>query len=101
MKASSPRKRGNRGWFKSIVPDADMAKVGALLRDAGPIAGDGDPTHAHAHYDPQGRVRRVHATYANGWRATLVLRVDGSFSLSQAIKMVSQPQPLPIGAIPA
>jgi hypothetical protein len=92
MRASSPRQRGNRGWRKIPVNEADMPKVAALLREAGPIAGDGDPTAAHAHYDPQGRVRRVHATYANGWRATLVLRVDGSFSLSQAIKLVSQPK---------
>jgi len=88
MRASSPRRRGLRGWRRVDVTADNMAMVGEKLRECGSMGGDGDPVAAHAFYDNQGRLRRLHATYGNGWRATLVIRTDGSFSLSQAIKLI-------------
>ncbi|WIA55467.1 hypothetical protein N6H05_01860 [Sphingobium sp. WTD-1] len=96
MKASSPRKRGNRAWQKVVVaPGEDMTMVADKLRECGQRGGDGEPIEAHALFDAQSRLRRIHARYANGWRATLVVRVDGSYSLSQAIKIVSQARSMP------
>lgn len=92
MKASSPRRRGNRGWSKVAVAPDNMAMVAEQLRQCGSFGGEGEPVEAHAHFDTQNRLRRIHASYANGWRATLVIRVDGSYSLSQAIKLVSEPK---------
>lgn len=69
-----------------------MPVIAEQLRECGSLGGEGDPVAAHAHFDRQGRLRRIHATYENGWRATLVLRIDGSYSLSQAIKFVSKPK---------
>lgn len=90
MKASSPQSRGNRAWQKVAVSEDNMEMVAAKLRECGQVGGDGAPAEAHAHFDSSGRLRRVHARYDNGWRATLVIRVDGSWSLSQAIKHVSK-----------
>lgn len=83
------RRAGTRGWQKVAVEADNMAMVAAKLRETGVIAGDGDPVEAHAHFDAQRRLRRIHARYANGWRATLTIRVDGSYSLSQAIRMAT------------
>lgn len=88
--ATSPRR--NRGLRKLEFKVDDLAGVDALLREAGPIMSEGNPVAAHGHYDAKGRPRRVHATYANGVRVTLVMRVDGIYSLSQAIKLVSRPK---------
>lgn len=88
MRASSPAKRG-RGWRRVDVTSDNMPMVAQKLREAGSVGGEGEPAAAHAHFDRQGRLRRIHATYANGWRATLTLRTDGSYSLSQALKLVS------------
>lgn len=90
MRARSPRNRGNAGWRKVDVTAELMPHVAEQLRNAGSLGGEGIPVAAHAHFDRQGRLRRIHATYENGWRATLVLRLDGSYSLSQAIKLVTQ-----------
>jgi len=92
MRARSPRQRGNAGWRRIDITAEKMPAWAEALREAGSLAGDGDPVAAHAHYDRQGRLRRVHATYQNGWRATLVVRTDGSVSLSQAIKLVTLPK---------
>lgn len=88
MRASTPSKRKG-GWRRVDVTADNMPMVAEKLREAGSVGGEGQPTAAHAHFDRQGRLRRIHATYANGWRATLTLRTDGSYSLSQALKMVS------------
>lgn len=90
MRKRSPVKRG--GWRRVDVTGDNMPMVAEKLRDAGSVGGEGEPTAAHAHFDRQGRLRRIHATYANGWRATLTLRVDGSYSLSQALKLISTPK---------
>lgn len=86
MRAGNPRARTG-GWTRI---DIDLARTGALMREAGFVGCDLDPIEGHAHRDRAGRVRRIHATWKAGWRATLVLRLDGSFSLSQAIKFVGQ-----------
>ncbi|MGE4323394.1 MAG: hypothetical protein AB7E60_10250 [Sphingobium sp.] len=90
MRAASPKRRGNRAWHKVVVTADNLAMVGGKLRECGPIGGDGDPVEAHALFDAANRMRRIHARYANGWRVTLVIRVDGSYSLSQAIKLVAR-----------
>ena len=92
MRASSPRKRGTRGWKRVTMPAEKMPLIGEQLRECGSVGGDGDPIEAYAHYDNAGRLRRLHARYTNGWRATLVIRLDGGYSLSQAIKLVSAPK---------
>lgn len=89
MRSASPQRRGNRAWQKVAVEAGKMAMVADQLRECGQVGGDGDPVEAFAHFDSAGRLRRIHARYANGWRATLVIRIDGSWSLSQAIKIVS------------
>jgi hypothetical protein len=68
----------------------DLAKAGAMLREAGFLGCASDPVECHGHRDRAGRVRRMHATYENAWRATLVLRVNGDYSLSQALKLVGR-----------
>lgn len=92
MKASASRSRNSRGWQKVMITSDNMTMVAEKLRECGQRGGDGDPVLAHAHFDSQNRLRRIHATYSNGWRATLTVRADGSYSLSQAIKLVSQPK---------
>lgn len=67
-----------------------MPAVVALMRGAGPLLGQGLPVAAHVLYDGQQRARRVHATFADGWRATLVIYVDGTAALSQALKIVTE-----------
>ena len=87
MRASSPRNRGNRSWRRVDLDTDRLAAVLLLLREAGKVMGEGTPILAHAFYDAVGRARRVHATFADGWRATLVIYVDGTCSLSQALKI--------------
>lgn len=99
MRAASPRRRGLRGWRRVDYAAEMIALVGEQLRECGSLGGDGDPVAAHGFYDNQGRLRRLHATYANGWRATLVVRTDGSWSLSQAIKFI-HPAPVRKGEAP-
>lgn len=86
MRRAKGRIGGRSGWRRREV---DLAKAGALMRAAGFVASSADPVAAHAHYDGQGRIRRAHATYEDGWRATLQLRLDGTSSLSMAIKLVT------------
>ncbi|WP_303763545.1 hypothetical protein [Sphingobium yanoikuyae] len=97
MKASSPRKRGNRAWRRVEMPDENLPAVLKLLREAGPVFGKGDPVQAHSYFDAENRPRRLHATFADGWRATLVLHLNGTGSLSQALKLQGAIK----GALPA
>ncbi|EQB31974.1 hypothetical protein [Sphingobium ummariense] len=92
MRAASPKKRGLRSWRRVDVTPDNMEMVGAKLRECGTMGGEGEPVQAHAHFDRQGRLRRIHAAYENGWRVTINIRLDGSYSLSQAIKIVSKPK---------
>lgn len=90
MRASAPKKRSNRAWRKVDMPTEKLPAVATLMREAGPVFGEGAPIKAHAFFDAANRPRRVHATFANGWRATLVLHVDGTGSLSQALKLTGE-----------
>lgn len=90
------RRAKSRGqyWRKVIADEAARVKIGALLRDNGGVMCEGDPVEAYSHWDRAGMARRIHAVFANGWRCTMSLRKDGTYSLSQAIKLVSQkPEP--------
>ncbi|HEX7821035.1 MAG TPA: hypothetical protein VF463_10500 [Sphingobium sp.] len=91
MRARSTTARTG-GWKRVPVTRDAMPNVAEQLRRSGCVAGDGDPIAAHAHFDRQNRIRRIHATYENGWRATLSIRIDGSYSLSMALKLVSKPK---------
>ncbi len=79
--ARSPRRAGWRS--KQEAP----AVIGPMLRQAGFIGSDSDPTSVRASYDADGRPRRVHARYADGWTCTMHLSLDGGFSLTQSIRM--------------
>jgi hypothetical protein len=58
-----------------------------MLRELGFVGTESDPTSVRASFDADGRPRRVHAHYADGWSCTLQLSIDGSFSLSQSVRM--------------
>jgi hypothetical protein len=86
----SPARRRKPAW-RTITPDP--AKVGPLLREAGFLGSEGDPVECRASFDGSDRPRRIHARYADGWRCTMTFRADGSYSLSQAITLRSDPRP--------
>ena len=86
MKRAATKGCGRSGWRRREI---GLAEAGKLMRAAGFAISSADPVSAHAHYDGQGRVRRAHATYEDGWRTTLQLRLDGTSSLSMAIRLVS------------
>lgn len=70
--------------------EVDPAKAGAIVRATGysfPV--EGDPTTARAWWDGQRRLRRLKASWANGWKVTLGVRVDGSCSVSFGLKLVT------------
>lgn len=82
-------KRGDRrGWVRH---ELDLAKAHSLFRRAGFGGSEVEPATAYAHRDRQGRWRRVHARWPDGWRATLTLYVDGSQALSMALRVVTRP----------
>ncbi|MCW3835963.1 hypothetical protein ACFQ1E_07920 [Sphingomonas canadensis] len=78
---------------RAAMPQADqdalLARVGAWLREAGFERSGDDPVEATIRYDRTGRVRKIHARYPCGWRATLVIRADGTGTLSTAKKVLS------------
>ena len=90
MRTSSLRKGGNRSWRRVDMQADRMPAVADLMREAGPLLGQGVPITAHILYDGQHRPRGVHATCADGWRATLVIYADGTAALSQALKVVTE-----------
>ncbi len=65
----------------------DPAKVGPLLRQAGFRGSDDDPVRVRATYDDQGRPRRVHAHFADGWSCVLYLASDGAYTLRQSLRI--------------
>ena len=77
------RRRQTRRLMKT---EAEPAKVGKMLRDFG-VAHEDDPESVQAYWDAQGRPRRVHARWPDGWTATLFLHSDGGYSLSQNLKI--------------
>lgn len=61
--------------------------MGQLLRDCGFLGVDADPMRVRASFDADGRPRRVHAHYAGGWSCVLTLYVDGTYALSQSLRI--------------
>lgn len=78
------RKRGKGGW-RHTTPDP--ATIGPMLRKAGFVASDVDPVRVSASFDHDGRPRRIHARYPDGWTCLLNLSLDGSYTLSQSLRM--------------
>ncbi|WP_066517686.1 hypothetical protein [Sphingobium cloacae] len=76
--------RKRRGLRKvTLVP----ARALPLLREAGVLVPEGEPEIVYGYLDRSGAPRRVIARYADGWRADLRIRVDGSFSLTQSLRL--------------
>jgi len=75
--------RRTRGWR---TVGQDPAKVGPLLREAGFRGSEADPVDVRASYDADGRPRRIHARYADGWSCVMHLAADRSYSLSQTYR---------------
>jgi hypothetical protein len=82
------RKRKQPG-LRKIVLDPQQARP--LLDEAGVRIPGGDPEIVHGWVDAAGRPRRILARYAGGWRAEIRMYLDGTFSLSQSIKIKSAP----------
>ena len=79
-----PKQRKRRGLRKvQLVP----ARAIPLLREAGVVLPDGEPEIVYGYLDQSGAPRRVIARYPDGWRADLRIRIDGSFSLTQSLKI--------------
>jgi hypothetical protein len=70
--------------------EVDLAQAAALVRATGyPIPAEGDPVAARGWWDGQRRLRRLKASWANGWKVTLGVRIDGSCSVSFGLKLVT------------
>ncbi|NML88361.1 hypothetical protein HHL26_04680 [Sphingobium sp. TB-6] len=79
-----PKQRKRRGLRKvQLVP----ARALPLLKEAGVMLPDGEPEIVYGYLDRQGGPRRIIARYPGGWRADLRIRVDGSYSLTQSLKL--------------
>lgn len=78
------RRSCRRGW-RTTHPDP--AVIGPLLRDYGFIGCETDPVRLSASWDDAGRPRRIHAHYAGGWSCTMNMAADGTYTLSQALRV--------------
>lgn len=80
-----------KGWRTA---NADPATVGSLLRQVGLVSVAGEPVSARASYDRAGHLRRITAVFADGWRATLNVRLTGGATLSQSwrTRLTSEPK---------
>lgn len=70
--------------------EVDVVAAGKLVRATGytmPV--DGDPVAARGWWDGQRRLRRLKASWANGWKVTLGIRLDGGCSVSFGLKLVT------------
>jgi len=65
----------------------DIARAKTVLEEAGVRASTGDPETAFGYRDGAGRPRRIVARYPDGWRADLRFHVDGTFSLTQSLRL--------------
>lgn len=63
------------------------ANAVALLHEAGVVSRDQDPETVMAWLTPSGNPARIIARFPDGWRADLRIRTDGSFSLTQSLKL--------------
>ncbi|PKP89691.1 MAG: hypothetical protein CVT77_17230 [Alphaproteobacteria bacterium HGW-Alphaproteobacteria-16] len=69
--------------------DVDPKKAGDVIRATGQCVDDSDPLTARGWWDGSKRLRRLKASYPNGWKVTVGIRIDGSYSVSWGIKLVS------------
>lgn len=46
-----------------------------------------EPVAVFAYYDHAGELRRIVARYADGWRADVRFHVDGTYSLTQSLRV--------------
>lgn len=65
----------------------DVAKAKVVLDEAGVRASAGEPETAFGYVDATGKARRMVARYADGWRADLRFHVDGTYSLTQSLRL--------------
>lgn len=79
------RSRAARGKLRrvQIIPADAMP----LLREAGVISQEQDAETVMAWLSPSGQPRRIIARFPDGWRADLRIHVDGSFSMTQSLKI--------------
>lgn len=87
MRAGDPLKRrvGGNGWSKVSL---DLPGTGRMIREAGFDKTEGDPIEARGERDPHGTLRRIHARWADGWRVTIVVKKDGTGTLSYVRKLL-------------
>jgi hypothetical protein len=79
------RSRAPRGKLRRVqlIP----ANAMPLLREAGVISRDHDADTVMAWLSPSGEPRRIIARFPDGWRADIRIRVDGSFTMTQSLKL--------------
>jgi len=82
------RSRAQRGKLRRVqlIP----ANAMPLLREAGVISQDRDADTVMAWLSPSGEPRRIVARFPDGWRADIRIRVDGSFSMTQSLKLKAE-----------
>lgn len=82
--------RAKRKAPRLFSAEVDLAAAGKLVRAAGyTVPFDGDPVVARGWWDGQSRLRRLKASWANGWKVTLGIRLDGTCSVSFGLKLVT------------
>jgi len=79
--ASRPRKPG--GLRKVTLSPEDAMP---FLKEAG-VMHDGKPVSVFGYIDRAAHTRRVIARYADGWRADVRFRVDGSVAITQSLNL--------------
>jgi hypothetical protein len=62
-------------------------KLAPILRKTGLVPSDGDPVAAVAWLDGRGKLRRIRASYADGWTVLLHLHVRGGCSVKSSFRM--------------
>ncbi|QPT09863.1 hypothetical protein [Sphingomonas paucimobilis] len=78
-------RQARRPRWRTIRPDP--AQIGPILRELGFVGAAADPCRVSASHDDTGRWRRIHAHYPDGWSCVVNLRADGSYSMSQSLRM--------------
>jgi hypothetical protein len=82
--------KAKRPGTRLVSGDVDLTKAGELIRAAGYCVGKGDPIVARGWWDGQRKLRRLKASFVDGWKVTIGLRADGGWSMSWGIKLVSR-----------
>lgn len=72
-----------------IKKKLNAARMADVLQQAG-AAGRGDPVEVHGFWDRQGRLRRITARWADGWKMTVNLHLRGGYSVSHAIRLTTR-----------